>query len=43
MFKIKTDREEATPKTLNIEKREKYEAAEGKVIYILNRCINDFD
>jgi gag-polypeptide of LTR copia-type len=43
MFKIKTDREEPAPETLNIEKREKYEAAEGKVMYVLNRCIDDFD
>ncbi len=43
MFTIKTELEQATQQALNIEKRDKYYAAEGQVIFIINKYIDDFN
>ncbi len=43
MFTIKTELERATQQTLNIEKQDKYRAAEGQVMFIINKYVDDFD
>ncbi len=43
MFIIKTELEQATQQTLNIEKRDKYRAAKGQVMFVINKYIDDFD
>ncbi len=43
MFIIKTELEQATQQTLNIEKQDKYRAAEGQVIFVINKYVDDFD
>ncbi len=43
MFTIKTELERATQQTLNIKRQDKYRAAEGQVIFIINKYVNDFD
>ncbi len=43
MFIIKTELEQATQQALNIKKRDKYYAAEGQVMFILNKYINNFN
>ncbi len=43
MFTIKTELERATQQALNIEKREKYRAAEGQVMFVINKYVDDFD
>ncbi len=43
MFTIKTESERATQQTLNIESRDKYRAAEGQVMFIINKYVDDFD
>ncbi len=43
MFIIKTELERATQQTLNIERQDKYRAAEGQVIFVINKYVDDFD
>ncbi len=43
MFTIKTELEQATQQTLNIKRRNKYRAAEGQVMFIINKYVDDFD
>ncbi len=43
MFTIKTELEQATQQTLNIERRDKYRAAKGQVIFVINKYVDDFD
>ncbi len=43
MFIIKTELERATQQTLNIERRDKYRAAEGQVMFVINKYVDDFD
>ncbi len=43
MFTIKTELEQATQQTLNIERRDKYRAAEGQVMFIINKYVDDFN
>ncbi len=43
MFTIKTESEQATQQALNIEKRDKYRAAEGQVMFVINKYVDDFD
>ena len=43
MFIIKTELKRATQQTLNIERRDKYRAAEGQVMFIINKYVDDFD
>jgi len=43
MFIIKTESEQATQQALNIKKRDKYRAAEGYVMFIINKYVDDFD
>ncbi len=43
MFTIKTQLERDTQQALNIEKRDKYYAAKGQVMFIINKYINDFN
>ncbi len=43
MFIIKTELEQATQQTLNIEKRDKYRAAEGQVMFVINKYVDDFN
>ncbi len=43
MFTIKTKLEQATQQTLNIERQDKYRAAEGQVMFIINKYVDDFD
>ncbi len=43
MFTIKTELEQATQQTLNIERRDKYRAAKGQVIFVINKYVDDFN
>ncbi len=43
MFIIKTESERATQQTLNIERRDKYRAAEGQVMFVINKYVDDFN
>jgi hypothetical protein len=43
MFTIKTESERATKQALNVEKKDKYRAAEGQVMFVINKCVDDFD
>ena len=43
MFIIKTELERATQQTLNIKRRNKYRAAKGQVIFIINKYVDDFN
>ncbi len=43
MFTIKTKLKQATQQTLNIEKQDKYRAAEGQVMFIINKYVDDFN
>ncbi len=43
MFIIKTELERATQQILNIERRDKYRAAEGQVIFVINKYVDDFN
>ncbi len=43
MFTIKTEPERATQQTLNIERKDKYRAAKGQVMFVINKCVDDFD
>ncbi len=43
MFTIKTELERATQQTLNIERRDKYQAAKGQVMFIINKYVDDFN
>ncbi len=43
MFIIKTELEQATQQTLNIKRQDKYRAAEGQVIFIINKYVDDFN
>ncbi len=43
MFIIKTELEQATQQTLNIERRDKYRAAEGQVMFVINKYVDDFN
>ncbi len=43
MFTIKTEAEQSTQQALNIERRDKYRAAEGQVIFVINKYVDDFN
>ncbi len=43
MFIIKTELERATQQTLNIERQDKYRAAEGQVMFVINKYVDDFN
>ncbi len=43
MFTIKTELEQATQQTLNIERRDKYRAAKGQVMFVINKYVDNFD
>ncbi len=43
MFTIKTELERATQQTLNIKRRDKYRAAKGQVMFIINKYVDDFN
>ncbi len=43
MFTIKTELEQATQQTLNIERRDKYRAAKGQVMFVINKYVDDFN
>ncbi len=43
MFTIKIELEQATQQTLNIERRDKYRAAKGQVMFVINKYVDDFD
>ncbi len=43
MFTIKTELKRATQQTLNIKKQDKYRAAEGQVMFVINKYVDDFN
>ncbi len=43
MFIIKTELERATQQTLNIERRDKYRATKGQVMFVINKYVDDFN
>ncbi len=43
MFTIKTELERATQQILNIKRQDKYRAAEGQVMFIINKYVDDFN
>jgi hypothetical protein len=43
MFTVRDKTREPAQQALNIEKRDKYRAAEAKIMFVLNKCIDDFD
>ncbi len=43
MFTIKTEAEQSTQQVLNIERRDKYRAAEGQVMFVINKYVDDFN
>ncbi len=43
MFTIKTELERATQQTLNIERQDKYRAAKGQVMFVINKYVDDFN
>ncbi len=43
MFTIKIKLERATQQTLNIKKQDKYRAAEGQVMFVINKYVDDFN